>query len=49
MKSEKRLEEGYREMASDAEREPEAAESCEGLIADASEAADSSLCSKRQH
>ena len=39
MKSEKRLEEGYREMASDTEREREAAEWGDALIGDAFEAA----------
>jgi hypothetical protein len=46
MKSEKRLEEGYREMANDAEREREGSEWCDALIGDAFEAADSSLRSK---
>jgi hypothetical protein len=43
MKSEKRLEEGYREMASDTEHEREAAEWCDALIGDSSESADSCL------
>jgi hypothetical protein len=34
MESEKRLEEGYREMANDTEHEPEAAEWCDALIGD---------------
>jgi hypothetical protein len=38
VKTEKRLEEGYREMASDTEHEREAAEWCEALISDSSEA-----------
>lgn len=46
MKSEKRLKEGYREMASDTEHEREAAEWCEALIGDSSKAADSSLRSE---
>ena len=46
MKSEGRLEEGYREMAKDAEREREAEEWCEALIGDSSETADSSLRSE---
>ena len=46
MESEKRLEEGYREMASDAEHEREAKEWCEALIGDSSETADSSLRSE---
>ncbi len=46
MKCEKRLEEGYREMARDAEREREAEEWCEALIGDSSENLDSSLCSE---
>jgi len=39
MKSEKRLEEGYRDMASDAEHEREATEWCDALIGDSSETA----------
>ena len=39
MKNEKRLEEGYREMAMDAEHEREAAEWCEALISNSSETA----------
>jgi hypothetical protein len=39
MKSEKRLEEGYREMASDTEHEREAAEWCDALIGNSSETA----------
>jgi hypothetical protein len=46
MESEKRLEEGYREMARDAEHERDAAEWCEALIGDSSETTDSSLRSK---
>jgi len=46
MKSQKRLEEGYREMASDTEREREAVEWCEALISDSSERGDSSLRSE---
>jgi hypothetical protein len=46
MKSEERLEEGYREMASDAEHEQEAEEWWEALIGDASETGDSSLGSE---
>ena len=49
MKSEKRLEAGYREMANDAERERVAAEWCDELIGDAFGAADFSLRSTRQH
>ena len=40
MKSEKRLEKGYREMANVLEREREAAEWCEALIGDSSKTAD---------
>jgi hypothetical protein len=39
MKSEKRIKEGYREMASDTEREREAAEWSDALIGDSSETA----------
>ena len=39
MKSEERLEEGYREMADDVEHEREAAEWCDALIGDSSESA----------
>jgi len=46
MSNEKRLEKGYREIASDAEHEREAAEWCEALVGDSSETADSSLCSE---
>ena len=46
MKCENRLEEGYREMATDMEHEREAEEWCEALIGDSSEAADSSLRSE---
>jgi hypothetical protein len=46
MKSEKRLEKGYREMANDREHEREAAEWCEALMADSIETADSSLRSE---
>jgi hypothetical protein len=46
MKSEKQLDQGYLEMASDAEHEREAAEWCEALIGDSSETADSSLRSE---
>jgi hypothetical protein len=46
MKSEKHLEEGYREMANHAEHEQEAAQWCEALIGDSSETADSSLRSE---
>jgi hypothetical protein len=46
MESEKRLEEGYREMASDTEHEREAAEWCDALIGDSFETADSSLGSE---
>jgi hypothetical protein len=40
MKSEKRLEKGYREIGDDSEREREAAEWCEALIGDSSETGD---------
>lgn len=40
MKSEKRLEEGYREMATDLEHERDASEWCEALIGDSSVAAE---------
>jgi hypothetical protein len=46
MKSEKRIKEGYREMAGDTEREQAAEEWCDALIGDASETADSSLRSE---
>lgn len=46
MKGAKRLEEGYREMASDAEHEREATEWCDALIGDSCETADSSLGSE---
>jgi len=39
MKSEKKLEEGYREMASDRERERGTEEWCEALIGDSSQTA----------
>ncbi len=41
MKIEKRLEEGYREMATDMEHEREAEEWCDALIGDVAETADS--------
>jgi hypothetical protein len=46
MRSEKQLEEGYREMANDTEHERQAAAWCEALIGDSSEAADSPLPSE---
>jgi hypothetical protein len=46
VRSEERLLEGYREMASDTEHEREAVEWCEALIGDSFETADSSLCSE---
>jgi hypothetical protein len=49
MKSEKRLEEGNRKMASDPEHEREAEEWCEALIGDSSETADSSHARNDKH